>query len=82
MVYILYVCDSQKHLNKVMRSNYDVDDIFMTVRLYNKFIKLHPERSKREDTKEYFLLEENEKVNKYLVMRCSEHCRNAVREVQ
>lgn len=51
-----------------MRNNSEPHDIFMTIRIYNKMIKLQPERSKRENTDVYFQFEGNE----YLVMRCSE----------
>lgn len=39
----LYVCDSQKHVKKIMNFIWNPYDIFTSIRVFNKFIRSKPE---------------------------------------
>ena len=58
MINTLYIADSRKKLKYLIHRNYNAHDIFMTIRCYNKMLKLQPERSKRENTEVLFEFED------------------------
>ena len=67
MIYTCYVLDSNRDVKQMMRQNFDAWAVFMTIRTYNKFLKVKPENVKLEKEKTYLKIEEID----YLVFRFS-----------
>lgn len=54
---IFYVCDCQKSVKIVMKQDFNPYAIFMTIREFNKLIKLHPSSVSKIDEDTYLKFE-------------------------